>query len=102
MHKLHSKFNVFFWQTEDTLKFFVTLEDLIPTETGSFGKVRNNFVKVAISVIILDDNDNTPRFINVSYVHNYLTSPVYNLKFIFHIFKNKNFTKLFKYFVYCL
>lgn len=45
----------------DTLKFFITLEDIVG------GQHDNNIVKVPVSVIILDENDNVPRFQNVPY-----------------------------------
>lgn len=51
----------FVFQVNDTLRFLVTLED----ETNSTGS--NNIVRVPISVIILDDNDNAPLFKNVSF-----------------------------------
>lgn len=45
----------------DTLKFVVTLEDIVG------GLDQNNIVKVPVSVIILDVNDNIPTFENVPY-----------------------------------
>lgn len=48
-------------EVTDTLKFFVTLEDIVG------GLHQNNIVKVPVSVIVLDVNDNIPRFQNVPY-----------------------------------
>lgn len=48
-------------EVTDTLKFFVTLEDIVG------GVHQNNIVKVPVSVIVLDVNDNIPRFQNVPY-----------------------------------
>lgn len=45
----------------DTLKFYATLEDIVG------GQHDNNLVKVPVSVIVLDVNDNVPRFENVPY-----------------------------------
>ncbi|GLV42165.1 Cadherin 87A, partial [Carabus blaptoides fortunei] len=49
-------------EVNDTLRFLVTLED----ETNGTNTA-NNIVRVAISVIILDDNDNAPLFKDVPY-----------------------------------
>ncbi|KAL1434560.1 hypothetical protein MTO96_011649 [Rhipicephalus appendiculatus] len=48
-------------EVTDTLKFFVTLEDIVG------GHDQNNIVKVPVSVIVLDVNDNVPTFENVPY-----------------------------------
>ncbi|CAN7991662.1 unnamed protein product, partial [Ixodes pacificus] len=45
----------------DTLKFYATLEDIVG------GQHDNNLVKVPVSVIVLDVNDNLPQFENVPY-----------------------------------
>lgn len=49
-------------QVNDTLTFLVTLEDEVDGGTSN-----NNIVKVPISVIILDENDNSPTFKHVPY-----------------------------------
>lgn len=48
-------------EVTDTLKFFATIEDIVG------GLHQNNIVKVPVSVIVLDVNDNIPRFQNVPY-----------------------------------
>ncbi|XP_076318163.1 cadherin 87A isoform X1 [Tachypleus tridentatus] len=48
-------------ERNDTLKFFVTLEDVVG------GGNDNNVVKVPVTVFILDENDNVPRFEQVPY-----------------------------------
>lgn len=48
-------------EVTDTLKFLVTLEDIVG------GHDQNNIVKVPVSVIVLDVNDNVPTFENVPY-----------------------------------
>lgn len=50
------------FQVNDTLKFYVSLEDEVGAENGG----RNNIVEDLITVIILDENDNEPLFENVS------------------------------------
>lgn len=50
-------------QTQDTLSFLVSIKDKI-NESGDSDN--DNFVKVPISIIILDENDNPPEFQNVS------------------------------------
>lgn len=50
-------------EVNDTLRFLVTLED----ETNSTTPGSNNIVRVPISVIILDENDNPPIFKDVPY-----------------------------------
>lgn len=50
-----------FSQVNDTLRFYVTLEDIV-------GENSNNIVQVPISVIILDENDNAPSFQQVSLI----------------------------------
>lgn len=53
---------VVLFQVNDTLKFYVTLEDEVGAENGGM----NNVVEEQITVIILDENDNEPLFQNVS------------------------------------
>ncbi|KAL3182237.1 hypothetical protein MRX96_007437 [Rhipicephalus microplus] len=48
-------------EVTDTLKFSVTLEDIVG------GHDQNNIVKVPVSVIVLDVNDNAPTFENIPY-----------------------------------
>lgn len=60
----------------DTLQFTVTLEDEVEGEG-----VSNNVVEVPISVILIDQNDNSPVFLNVSYT--------YLLAFKVHIYLKK-------------
>lgn len=50
-------------QTQDTLSFLVSIKDKV-SESGD--SANDNFVKVPISIIILDENDNPPEFQNVS------------------------------------
>lgn len=52
-----------FLQVNDTLNFFVTLEDEVGSSENG---VMNNIVPVPISVIVADENDNPPLFKNVS------------------------------------
>lgn len=49
-------------QVNDTLNFFVTIEDEV--EDAPVGG--NNVVRVPVTVIVLDENDNPPKFNNVS------------------------------------
>lgn len=52
-------------QVNDTLRFYVTLED----ELGDDNVIhsgKNNLVQVEVSVIIADVNDNPPIFLGVS------------------------------------
>lgn len=46
----------------DTLNFNVTIED----EVKDAPRGGNNIVRVPITVIVLDENDNAPLFLNVS------------------------------------
>lgn len=48
-------------EQNDTLRFFVTLEDQVE------GGATNNVVQVPITVIVLDDNDNPPVFRGIPY-----------------------------------
>ena len=48
-------------ETNATLRFFVTLEDEVP---GG----QNNLVRVPMSIIVLDDNDNPPAFQDVRHL----------------------------------
>lgn len=53
------------FQINDTLRFYVTLED----ELGDDNVIhsgKNNLVQVEVSVIIADVNDNPPAFLGVS------------------------------------
>lgn len=43
----------------DSIRFFVTLEDYVG---GTTGTNENNIVKVPVTVLILDQNDNRPKF----------------------------------------
>lgn len=52
------------FQTQDTLSFLVSIKDKV-SESGDSSE-NDNFVKVPISIIILDENDNPPEFQNVS------------------------------------
>lgn len=54
---------IFSFQTQDTLSFLVSIKDKV-SESGD--SENDNFVKVPISIIILDENDNPPEFQNVS------------------------------------
>lgn len=47
-----------FIQKNDTLRLVVTVEDEV---SGA----NNNVVRVPISLIVLDDNDNAPKFLQV-------------------------------------
>lgn len=69
-HKLHSKQQfsqlsyqriLYLFQEYDTIRFRVTLEDEVPTGQ------QPNIVGVDAYVIVLDENDNPPRFLNVPY-----------------------------------
>lgn len=50
-------------QVNETLRFFVTLEDEVDNTDNS---ITNNLVQVPISIIVSDENDNPPVFKNVS------------------------------------
>lgn len=52
-------------QLHDTLSFLVTIKDRLDSDHDS---ENDNLVKVPINVIILDENDNSPAFQNVSSV----------------------------------
>lgn len=56
-----------FLQVNDTLRFFVTLEDEVDNSDNT---IANNLVQVPVSVIVVDENDNAPVFKNVSYTSN--------------------------------
>lgn len=51
-------------EVNDTLRFFVTLEDEVGEENSISS---NNLVRVEISVIVVDENDNAPTFKNAPY-----------------------------------
>ena len=53
-------------QEKDTLRLEVTVEDEVPGAT-------NNLVRVAISLIVLDENDNKPVFSRVSFYFYFFT-----------------------------
>lgn len=52
---------IYLFQEYDTIRFRVTLEDEVPTGQ------QPNIVGVDAYVIVLDENDNPPRFLNVPY-----------------------------------
>ena len=54
----------FYLQTQETLSFLVSIKDIVG-ETDDDSE-NDNLVKVPISVIVLDENDETPKFQNVS------------------------------------
>lgn len=67
-HELYSKQQfsqfmriIYLFQEYDTIRFRVTLEDEVPTGQ------QPNIVGVDAYVIVLDENDNPPRFLNVPY-----------------------------------
>jgi len=51
-------------EVNDTLRFFVTLEDEVDNADNS---IANNLVQVPVSVIVVDENDNAPVFKNSPY-----------------------------------
>lgn len=63
------RWGIFLWQAtihfqkQDSLSFLVSIKDKV-SESGD--SENDNFVQVPISIIILDENDNSPEFQNVS------------------------------------
>ncbi|KAL3278344.1 hypothetical protein HHI36_013675, partial [Cryptolaemus montrouzieri] len=51
------------YETNDTLNLIVSIEDEANTQTGE----KPNIVSVPVTVIILDENDNAPKFENETY-----------------------------------
>lgn len=54
-----------FKQTHETLSFLVSIKDKVSDAGDS---ENDNFVQVPVSVIVLDENDNSPEFQHVSFV----------------------------------
>lgn len=54
-----------FIQTQDTLRFLVTIKDKVNSSGGDSGN--DNLVQEPITVIVSDENDNSPEFQNVPY-----------------------------------
>lgn len=54
--------NYFNFQSQETLSFLVSIKDKVNEEESD----NDNLVTVPITVIVSDENDNAPEFLNVS------------------------------------
>lgn len=63
MFSINCLIDVSLFQVNDTLTFFVSIEDEV---NGNENGIMNNVVTVPVSIIITDENDNPPSFQNVS------------------------------------
>lgn len=54
--------NFLYFQSQETLSFLVSIKDKVNEEESE----NDNLVTVPITVIVSDENDNAPEFLNVS------------------------------------